>query len=246
MTFIHRDFWDQINKIKESLAGFTKDLGSREFADPRGSGYAPSSEKPIPPQPQPAAAKTSSFDDTFSRKYAQTVSGVESPRKITPTEVTPEATFDVAPEREDVVSEGSSSLAARNSGILPELERSGIDVNSLSPVFDIIKRASDETGVPEDLLQDIAFQESRFNPSQKNPEGTATGLFQFVDQTWREMMTRYPSIASSMDDRYDPYISAIVAAKEIEAGRLSRWNASKPVWGPYYESDEITGFYQRK
>ncbi len=130
-------------------------------------------------------------------------------------------------------------IVARNPNILPEFERAGVNIDSLEPTLQAIRKASQETNIPEYLLQDIAFQESRFDPTITNPNSTATGLFQFTQPTWQDMARYYPEVVSTPEDRLDPYISALIAAREIASGRLRRWTASQPVWGEHYSPEEL-------
>lgn len=47
-----------------------------------------------------------------------------------------------------------------------------------------IRRASSATGVDADFLLRTARRESSMNPSARAPTSTASGLFQFIEQTW--------------------------------------------------------------
>ena len=47
-----------------------------------------------------------------------------------------------------------------------------------------IRRASNATGVDFDFLMKTARRESAFNPNAKAPTSSASGLFQFIEQTW--------------------------------------------------------------
>ncbi|MES2861552.1 MAG: transglycosylase SLT domain-containing protein [Pseudomonadota bacterium] len=47
-----------------------------------------------------------------------------------------------------------------------------------------IRRASSATGVDFDFLMKTARRESSFNPNARAPTSSASGLFQFIDQTW--------------------------------------------------------------
>lgn len=53
-----------------------------------------------------------------------------------------------------------------------------------SRVLSAIKDASARTGVDFAYLVNKAAQESSFNPEAKSSRSSATGLFQFIDQTW--------------------------------------------------------------
>lgn len=60
-------------------------------------------------------------------------------------------------------------------------------------VADVIKKASQETGVALPLLYAIAKQESGFDPNIKAGTSSATGLFQFIKGTWETMVKNYGS-----------------------------------------------------
>ncbi len=54
-----------------------------------------------------------------------------------------------------------------------------------------IRRAADATGVNFALLVQTARRESAFNPLARASTSSATGLFQFIDSTWLDMVRRH-------------------------------------------------------
>lgn len=54
-----------------------------------------------------------------------------------------------------------------------------------------IRAAADTTGVPFEFLLAQASRESGFDPEAANARSTATGLFQFTQGTWLEMVKRH-------------------------------------------------------
>ena len=52
----------------------------------------------------------------------------------------------------------------------------------------LLKQASQATGVSFDYLAKTAERESNFNPTAKAPTSSATGMFQFLEQTWLGMV----------------------------------------------------------
>lgn len=54
-----------------------------------------------------------------------------------------------------------------------------------------IRRAADATGVNFSLLVETARRESAFNPNAQAGTSSATGLFQFIDSTWLDMVRRH-------------------------------------------------------
>jgi hypothetical protein len=65
---------------------------------------------------------------------------------------------------------------------LPASEGAG--AGSDSPVTSAIKDAAGRTGVSFDYLIKTAERESRLDPQAKAPTSSASGLFQFLEQTW--------------------------------------------------------------
>jgi hypothetical protein len=57
-------------------------------------------------------------------------------------------------------------------------------VNETLPHARPLKQASQATGVSFDYLAKTAERESRFNPQAKAATSSATGMFQFLEQTW--------------------------------------------------------------
>ena len=102
-----------------------------------------------------------------------------------------------------------------------------------------IQRAADRTGVNFDLLVQTARRESALNANARAGTSSATGLFQFIDSTWLDMVRRHGAAhglgqyaqalqsgsadASTRADilalRTDPELSACMA------GELTRENA---------------------
>lgn len=54
-----------------------------------------------------------------------------------------------------------------------------------------IRRAADATGVNFSLLVETARRESAMNPTARASTSSATGLFQFIESTWLDMVRRH-------------------------------------------------------
>jgi len=61
-------------------------------------------------------------------------------------------------------------------------------------------------GIPAEWLADIMFLESGFNPKAKNPNGTATGLIQFIESTAKELGTTTARLAAMTNIQQLPYV----------------------------------------
>jgi soluble lytic murein transglycosylase-like protein len=92
-----------------------------------------------------------------------------------------------------------------------------------------IAEASKITGVDPSVLAAIAGQESGGKSNAKNPNSTATGLFQFTEGTWLDTVKKYGSAAGIntqgmsraeiLNLRNDPRASAIMGAFYIRDGQ---------------------------
>ena len=80
-------------------------------------------------------------------------------------------------------------------------------------VLAAIKSASDQTGVDFGYMMAMAAQESGFNPTIKAKTSSATGLYQFIDSTWKGMVSKYgQKYGITEKDRLNPTAQAIMGA----------------------------------
>src|SRR4051794_36221045 len=93
-----------------------------------------------------------------------------------------------------------------------------------------IRRASAASGIDFGYLMAQAAQESGFRKDAKSASSSATGLFQFVDGTWVDLMRRHGakhgvSANASREDllakRTDPGLSAAMAAEYARENRAA-------------------------
>ena len=89
----------------------------------------------------------------------------------------------------------------------------------------IISKAIAESISPELLLR-IAKCESSLNPNAKNPNSTASGLFQFLTSTF----IHYAQAYELPLEKNNPEIQAELAAKMIKDGGIIHWYASRNCW----------------
>ncbi len=76
----------------------------------------------------------------------------------------------------------------------------------------------------------IVVAESGWKPDIKNKVSTASGLFQFLDGTFKSYCIEKYGLAESMDQKNDPYIQIDCAVRMIRAGGVGHWDASKHSW----------------
>jgi hypothetical protein len=97
-----------------------------------------------------------------------------------------------------------------------------------------IQRASQATGVDFSFLMGAAKRESGFNPQARSGTSSASGLFQFVDQTWLATLKKHGSkygyaryadlINQGPDGRF--YVNGAEAKKAVMALKLDPHAAS--------------------
>lgn len=81
-------------------------------------------------------------------------------------------------------------------------------------VRNLIVDEAKRQGVRSDLALFLAKVESNFNPNAKNPNSSATGLFQFIDGTWK---------GNCEGNRLDPKDNARCAMELLGSGGLHHW-----------------------
>lgn len=97
-----------------------------------------------------------------------------------------------------------------------------------------IGRRAKALGVDPLKAQSIAWAESRFNPNAKNASSSASGVFQFLDGTFKEYCITKYEFATSTDQKNDPNIQIECALRMLEKpGGENHWYPSRPAW-PFY------------
>ena len=95
------------------------------------------------------------------------------------------------------------------------------DKNAVVPLMQAVSKV---TGVDYNTLMSIAGVESGFESKVKAGVGTASGLFQFIDDTWRTMLSRHgkkyglSALPKGVQDerKGDPRINALMGAEYIK------------------------------
>ena len=97
-----------------------------------------------------------------------------------------------------------------------------------SNIVNAIKTASTKTGVSFTYLMEKAAAESNFKADAKARTSSATGLFQFIESTWMDMVKKYgakhgidtnQSKQNLLNLRKDPAIASLMAAEFAEGNK---------------------------
>ena len=90
---------------------------------------------------------------------------------------------------------------------------------------DKIRKVARELKIDEELFLRVAKCESGFKLDIKNPLSTASGVFQFLDSTFKSQSEKY-----GIEGEKDSDIQIQLAGMMIRDGGLNHWLASKGCW----------------
>lgn len=89
-------------------------------------------------------------------------------------------------------------------------------------------------GLNVNMVTAIARSESGFKADVHNPNSTASGVFQFLDGTFRTYCINKYHRAESMSQKNDPVIQVNCAVDMLlEKGGYKHWYASFAGWGEH-------------
>lgn len=81
--------------------------------------------------------------------------------------------------------------------------------------------------------QSIAWAESRFKENASNTGSTASGVWQFLDGTFRDYCIKKYQLTDTMTDKNDVKIQTECALRMLVAGGEGHWSPSRPHWSDY-------------
>lgn len=158
---------------------------------------------------------------------SSTQSASSSPTSTAPSVDTTPVTPANAPS-DSGVSIGDTKIAPIDTPPITEIGGTVLAQNSAKPsagatpplmpsadVKDAIYEASKETGVSKSYLLAVAAHESGFDPKAKTKVkgGTASGLNQFIDSTWKALVDKYgKKYGITYEDKLDPRKNALMGA----------------------------------
>lgn len=107
-----------------------------------------------------------------------------------------------------------------------------LKVVSSTTVKEMIETEAKLAGVDPALMVRVAKCESGLNPKAKNPVGTASGIYQYLDSTFRTYCINEYGLATSSKQKNDPLVQIQCAVKMVKAGGISHWSESSYChWG---------------
>lgn len=105
-------------------------------------------------------------------------------------------------------------------------------VETPAQIEDYIVYKAQREGVSVGMAVAIAKAESSFIPNARNPVGTASGIFQFLDSTFRNYCINKYHIANSMEQKNHPALQVNCAIEMLaEPLGYMHWMASFASWG---------------
>jgi len=116
----------------------------------------------------------------------------------------------------------SRGMGSYDSGDISIADEITIAKNSYKggDVKKIINAASDRAGIDNTLMQVMAAKESSFRVDAKAPRSSALGLYQFLNGTWKEAISKYGpkyDLGMSNASRLNPEHSTLMAAEYLKA-----------------------------
>jgi len=86
-----------------------------------------------------------------------------------------------------------------------------------------------QKGVSVPLALAIAHCESGLNPRAKNPNSTASGVFQFIRSTWKYVTQDY-LLWHGIQSVFDPKLNIIAGVTLLKEEGVKPWESSRHCW----------------
>ncbi len=108
------------------------------------------------------------------------------------------------------------------------------EVKTPEQVREYIIYVASAEGVDVSMALAIAKAESGFNPNAENPKSTASGVYQFLDGTFKAYCINKFKMTDTMEDKNHPAIQVNCAIDMLrEKNGYKHWYASFGGWGTY-------------
>ncbi len=109
-----------------------------------------------------------------------------------------------------------------------------VELTSTSTIATYIAEEASKKQFNPKVALAIAKAESGFHPKAKNPVGTASGVYQFLDSTFQNYCIEEYKLTDTMDQKNDVRIQVECALliMTTDSKGVDHWLASKYSWGP--------------
>jgi hypothetical protein len=101
---------------------------------------------------------------------------------------------------------------------------------SKESISDYIKARAIYHGYNPEQAVAIAKAESELVINAKNKTSTASGLFQFINGSFKYFCIEKYKMTDTIEDKNNPFIQIECATRLLSEGGEKHWNASKHVW----------------
>lgn len=101
----------------------------------------------------------------------------------------------------------------------------------------VIASNSPKIGQGKEIMEYVAYCESRNDPLAKNPNSSASGRFQFLKSSWNYYGTKLWGSELKNKNVFDYKDNTELAMWVYERNGLSDWQESKPCWSKYSDRD---------
>jgi LAS superfamily LD-carboxypeptidase LdcB len=118
-----------------------------------------------------------------------------------------------------IVDQAAKAIST-TSAVTPQFNKQ--QINDAAQIKKVIDSVADKYEIDADEMMSVAMQESSLNPTARSGNSNAVGLFQFLPQTWDDLLKLNPDVArqygigrsaaNGNDDRLDVQKSAIMYA----------------------------------
>lgn len=105
-----------------------------------------------------------------------------------------------------------------------------VKLSSKAQIEDYIVGRATSIGFKPMVALAIAKAESGLAINARNTTSTASGLFQWIDGSFRYFCMEKYGLTDSMADKDEPHIQIECALLTLKDGGISNWSESRPLW----------------
>lgn len=115
---------------------------------------------------------------------------------------------------------------------MPTVEKTIIKEETIKPegIPELIAWYAEKNGASTTTAVAIAKAESNFVPNAKNASSSASGIFQYINGTFKSFCIEKYKLTDTMEDKNDISIQADCATRMLAEGGEHHWSESAHVW----------------